>query len=72
MNGQTVHNLENYQSLANGIVIKAARDYVYAWRCKKKSEIEAIERFFNGEEFELFSNVDPDYLIKNLRQMAER
>lgn len=72
MNGQAVDNIGNYQLLANSIIAKAAKDYIRALRYKKESEADAIERFFKGQEFMLYSTVDPDYLIKNLKKIAFR
>ncbi|MBR6029416.1 MAG: hypothetical protein IKP40_10025 [Clostridia bacterium] len=68
--------MEGYQGLANAIVEQAAKDYVSALRFLKKhpgakgalKEALEIEDFFHSEWYALLTDVDPDYLIKRLRE----
>lgn len=70
---------DNYKNLANAIIQKACEDYVAAvkyWRKYNdnytKLKIDMLERFFRGQEFLLYTdgNIDPEYMIKMLRQKA--
>ena len=56
---------ENYEKLAQAIIIQAVRDYrnsySYQTRC-------SIERFFRSEWFMVLTNLDGEMLIKRLRK----
>lgn len=70
---------ENYQNLANAIIILAAKDYRAALRRLKKSpgnqmaesEIKELERFFRSPWYEMLTDVDGEYLIKRIREDEE-
>ena len=69
---------ENYQALANAVVELAAKDYMKALRALKRNpkskaaadEVETIERFFRSSLFSLYTSLDPEYLIRRLREEA--
>ena len=55
---------ENYEKLAQAIILQAVRDYrngCYQTRC-------SIERFFRSEWFMVLTNLDGETLIKRLRK----
>lgn len=77
--------LENYKRLAAEVIIKAADDYVEAYRMalKKKNGFEhksaegaykKIEKFFRSEKFILYSggNLDPEVVLEALRKKARK
>ena len=56
---------ENYEKLANAIILQAVRDYrnsySYQTRC-------SIERFFRSEWFMVLTTLDGEMLIKRLQE----
>lgn len=62
----------NYEALAEAIVVQAARDYLKALCMvhKYQSEIEEVERFFNGSDMEIYSKIDGSELLKILKDRA--
>lgn len=66
----------NYENLANAIVLQATRDYRVALKCLRRNpnnknvEIEAddIERFFHSQWYQALTSIDGEYLIKRLRE----
>jgi len=70
-------NIENYENLANAIIVMAARDYISVYGSNKSQaqfSAETLEKFFRGEQFRLFTHgqIDPEYLINRLRQKARK
>ena len=69
----------NYISLAEEIIIFAAKDYRKALRVLKKHpnnetalrRKNEVERFFRSEWCTVLSKLDPDLLIKRLKEEAE-
>jgi hypothetical protein len=65
-----------FENLANAIVEQAAKDYVDALRRIKKNprnkaamgEAMELENFFHSGWYGLLTKVDPDYLIRRLRE----
>ena len=65
-----------YQNLANAIVAQAAEDYLSALKRLKKNprnrmamdEAMQLEKFFHSGWYEILTDVDPDYLIRKLRE----
>ena len=65
-----------YENLANAIVAQAARDYLTALRRLKKNpdnkmamdEAMRLEKFFHSGWFGVLTSVEPDYLIRRLRE----
>ena len=63
-----------YRTLANAIIVQAARDYRKALRQLRRNpryetarnEKNDVERFFHSEWFHYLTNVDPDYLLDYL------
>ncbi len=68
--------IENYENLANAIVLQAVRDYRTALRSLKlnpsnksaKIEKENIERFFRSDWYQVLTSVDGESLIRALRK----
>lgn len=54
-----------YENLANAIVMQAVKDYRKSIR---EEELKSIERFFRSSWFSVLTSVDPEFLIKNLRE----
>lgn len=71
-------NYKAYENLANAIVKQAARDYMTALKRlkknpydrKKRKEVRELEEFFHSDWYELLTGVDPNYLIRKLREKA--
>lgn len=63
-----------YRTLANAIIVQAAKDYRKALRQLQRNpryetarnEKNEVERFFHSEWFHCLTNVDPDYLLDYL------
>lgn len=70
---------ENYQNLANAIIILAAKDYRSALRRLMKSpgnslaedEVKKLERFFRSGWYEMLTDVDGEYLMNRIRKEEE-
>lgn len=68
--------MDPWQSLANAIVISAAKDYRAALRRLRrnpnsqsaKSEIADIERFFRSDWYAMLTNVPGEALIRKLKE----
>lgn len=66
---------QDYEGLANAIIIKAVDDYRKALKTLKHNPNNAkamhskreIEQFFWSDYFSVLSDVDPEMLIKKLR-----
>ena len=56
---------ENYEKLANAIIIQAVRDYRNSCSCQMRC---SIERFFRSEWFMVLTALDGEMLIKRLRE----
>ena len=55
---------ENYEELANSIILQAVKDYR---NCCNKTR-RSIERFFRSEWFSVLTTLDGEMLIKKLRE----
>lgn len=66
---------DNYQNLANAIILQAVTDYrkdrrtlaLYPHDRDAQSEKRSIERFFRSGWFKVLTNLDPEMLIKKLK-----
>lgn len=71
--------IENYENLANAIVLQAVRDYRTAFKSLKlnpsnkfaKIEKENIERFFRSDWYQVLTSVDGESLIRALRKEVD-
>lgn len=71
--------IENYENLANTIVLQAVRDYRTALKSLKlnpsnesaKIEKENIERFFQSDWYKVLTSVDGESLIRALRKEVD-
>lgn len=67
---------DNYQDLANAIVVRAAKDYRKALErldetpdsVGAENEIKRIEKFFRSDYYKLLTSVDGELLINKLKQ----
>lgn len=67
-----------YQALANAIVEQAAIDYYYVLKYhiahphnrKLERIIKNIEQFFHSDWFEILTNSDGGYLLREIRRMV--
>ena len=65
-----------YENLANAIIAQAAKDYMSALKRLKKNpanrmamdEVMRLEKFFHSGWYGILTSVDPDYLIRKLRE----
>lgn len=70
---------DNYQDLANGIVVQAAKDYRKALKRlmkfpssnSAKREIKQLEVFFGSDYYKLLTSLDGELLIERLKQELE-
>lgn len=67
---------DNYQDLANAIVVRAAKDYRKALErldetpdsVGAENEIKRIEKFFRSDYYKLLTSVDAELLMNKLKQ----
>ena len=58
-----------YENLANAIALQAVKDYRLT---DDEAELAEIERFFRSDWFGVLTDVDPEYLIRNLRKEKDK
>ena len=63
--------ISGYENLANAIIIQAAEDYRKALNDSAQREQHTIERFFRSEWFGVLTGLDPETLIRKLKQEAK-
>lgn len=71
--------IAGYKRLANAIVSRAARDYRLALKAKKRRPknanvmriISDCERFFRSQYYHILTDVDGEWLMKQIRKNAE-
>ena len=71
-----VLSLEGCQNLANAVVAQAAKDYRLALRQLKKhpgsqgalAVMRECEQFFHSRWFNALTGVNPDYILKRIRE----
>ena len=63
--------ISGYENLANAIIIQAAEDYRKALNDSAQREQCTIERFFRSEWFGVLTGLDPETLIRKLKQEAK-
>jgi len=67
---------DNYQNLANAIILQAVDDYrkalrtlsLYPYDRDACSEEQSIKRFFRSGWFKVLTNLDPEALIERLNK----
>ena len=57
--------MDPYEKLANAIIMQAVKDYR---NTNNLSDIASIESFFRSDWFSVLTSVDPEFLIKRLRE----
>ena len=67
------YGCDPYENLANAIVAQAAKDYLSALKKNPANrmamdEAMRLEKFFHSGWYGILTNVDPDYLIRKLRE----
>ncbi|MDY2594633.1 MAG: hypothetical protein SOW34_07015 [Oliverpabstia sp.] len=72
-------NQEGYERLGREIIVLAAKDYKVALKRLRKDpgnymaerEIKEIEAFFHGSLYAAITTMDPDVILRKLRQEVE-
>ena len=67
---------ENWEDLANAIIIQAVKDYKIAYQRLLRhpesngaqEEVRKLERFFYGRWYSQLTDVDPYYLLNRLKE----
>ena len=67
---------DNYQDLANAIVVRAAKDYRKALEkldkppdsVRAENDIKRLEEFFRSDYYKLLTSLDGELLINKLKQ----
>ena len=67
---------ENWENLANAIIIRAVKDYAKAYKRllrhpdnkSAQEEVRKLERFFFGEWYAKLTDLDPHYLLDRLKE----
>ena len=73
-------NQENWNNLANAIVLSAVKDFRRAYKKYLKNpedkavadEVASLINFFTGENFLLFTSVDGGYIVRKLKEEVEK
>lgn len=60
------------ETLANGIIVQACKDYRAALRLDDKQSITEIERFFRSEWYKMLTSINGEYLITKLRKEQKK
>lgn len=60
------------ETLANGIIVQACKDYRTALKLDDKQSIAEIERFFRSEWYKMLTSIDGEYLIAKLRKEQKK
>lgn len=60
-----------YMALAEAIILQAVKDYRRALKAKNKDKIDEVEKFFRGRHFARLTELDPEMLIRALRNEIE-
>lgn len=68
---------ENYQDLANAVILQALNDYRYCLagiplKDSRNTTLKSLEAFFNSEWFKMLTNVDKDLIIDQVRKECGR
>ena len=71
-----VYLQENWENLANAIIISAVKDFAKAYRRvlrhpdsrTAQEEVKKLERFFFGEWYAKLTDLDPHYLLDRLKE----
>ena len=74
-----VYLQENWEDLANAIIISAVKDYAKAYKYMLRfpesraaqEEVMKLERFFFGEWYAKLTDLDPHYLLDRLKEEIE-
>lgn len=74
-----VYLQENWENLANAIIVCAVKDYSKAYRrtlrhpddVSVQGEVNKLERFFYGEWYAKLTDLDPYYLLERLKEGIE-
>ncbi len=69
-------SLDPYERLGNAIIIQAVKDYRKELKRLRKNrcagsagaEVKSIEKFFHSQLFGVLTNIDPDELIRKIRE----
>lgn len=69
---------ENYSKLANAIITLAVKDFAAAYRSylkhpteERKREAERQEHFFHTPWYETLTDLDGDYLVREIKRREE-
>lgn len=67
-------DISAYQSLANGIIKQAARDYqqLLCHMSVEGSSIKECQNFFNGDDFRMMTKLDGPTLMHQLEEEAKK
>ena len=60
-----------YAALAAAIIEQVCDDYRVAWIVDDDKQIRSLDRFFRSKYFSNISKIDPNWLIRNLREKYE-
>ena len=63
--------INGYENLANAIIIQAAEDYRRALESDNRGTQREIERFFRSDWFIVLTDLNPELLLKRLKQEAK-
>lgn len=63
--------ISGYENLANAIIIQAAEDYRRALESDNRGTLREIERFFRSDWFIVLTDLNPELLLKRLKQEAK-
>jgi len=74
-----VYLQENWEDLANAIIISAVKDYANAYRRvlrhpdneSVQQEVKELEQFFFGEWYAKLTDIDPHYLLDRIKKEVE-
>lgn len=62
----------NFEDLANAIVAQAARDFAQAIVNNDEAEMKSLISFFASKWYQMLTNANPEYILRKMREGAER
>ena len=67
------HEGDPYVNLGKAIIVQAAKDYTSALKggYSQACEVKTIEKFFRGQWYKRLTDVDPEWLIEQLRESVQ-
>lgn len=61
-----------FKMLADAVVVRAGKDLRSAYKNENVREIKKITKFFLSNYFATLSNLEPDFILRKIRENSEK